>query len=115
MPEMGGLEATQIIRTGEIPITIDNQTSSPTLANNATTTTTPPQQTTKLLTSQPYIIAVTANAFEEDKQKCIHVGMNEVITKPINRQRLEAILKKATFYISRLHPNSTSLDNFAVH
>ncbi len=104
---MGGLEATQIIRTGEIPIPIDNQDSSPTLA---TTTGTPPQQTIKLLSSQPYIIAVTANAFEEDKQKCIHVGMNEVITKPINRQRLEAILKKATFYISRLHPNSTALD-----
>jgi len=31
-----------------------------------------------------YIIAVTANAFLEDKQKCFGVGMNNFITKPIN-------------------------------
>lgn len=28
---------------------------------------------------QPYIIAVTANAFEEDKLRCLQSGANEVL------------------------------------
>ncbi len=84
---MGGLEATQIIRTGEI----------------ISTATTP--HTKRVLKHPPYIIAVTANAFEEDKRKCIQVGMNEVLTKPINRQQLEASLKKACLYSSSFNSN----------
>ena len=42
-----------------------------------------------------YIIAVTANAFLEDKQKCFGVGMNNFITKPINIADLKKIIKIA--------------------
>lgn len=45
----------------------------------------------------PYIIAITANAFEEDKQKCIEVGMNDFVAKPIKSDELyHAILTYTT-------------------
>lgn len=40
------------------------------------------------------IIAVTANAFEEDKQKAIEAGMNDHVPKPIDIGTLMEILSK---------------------
>jgi signal transduction histidine kinase/HPt (histidine-containing phosphotransfer) domain-containing protein/ActR/RegA family two-component response regulator len=40
------------------------------------------------------IIAVTANAFAEDKTRCIEAGMNDVIIKPINLGALYTCLLK---------------------
>ena len=64
MPEMDGLEATQLIRTmpspqGNIPI-----------------------------------VALTAGAMQEDKERCLEVGMNSVITKPFRLEELEDVLRK---------------------
>lgn len=56
MPEMGGLEATTIIRTE--------------------------------LNSLIPIVALTAHATEQDKIACYAAGMNDFITKPINKKML---------------------------
>ena len=40
------------------------------------------------------IIAVSANAFEEDRVKSKEAGMNEHIAKPFNREKLEAVIGK---------------------
>ena len=40
------------------------------------------------------IVAMTANAFAEDKQKALDVGMNEHISKPIDIQNLFEVLHK---------------------
>ena len=59
MPEMNGYEATKEIRKLE----------------------------NKELASIP-IIAMTANAFEEDKQEALKSGMNGHIAKPIDMEKL---------------------------
>jgi PAS domain S-box-containing protein len=40
------------------------------------------------------IVALTAAAFEEDREHCKEVGMNDFMTKPFNADRLRAILVK---------------------
>lgn len=40
------------------------------------------------------IIAMTANAFEEDKQRCLEAGMNDHVAKPIDHAQLYANLLK---------------------
>ncbi len=40
------------------------------------------------------IIAMTANAFEEDRRACIEAGMNDFLTKPVDAETLYATLLK---------------------
>lgn len=40
------------------------------------------------------IVAITANAFEEDRQKALEAGMNEHVSKPIDLERLLEVVKK---------------------
>jgi len=40
------------------------------------------------------IVALTAAAFEEDRELCLRVGMNDFVTKPIHPDRLHAVLLK---------------------
>ena len=42
------------------------------------------------------ILALTASAFESDKEKCLSYGMNDIITKPI---KMEDFIKKLNKYI----------------
>ena len=41
---------------------------------------------------QPRIIAVTANALEEDRQLCFDAGMNDFVTKPLLIQEINRII-----------------------
>lgn len=47
------------------------------------------------LPKQPYIIAMTANAMEGDKDKCFEVGMNDYMSKPIDFDNVISHLLKS--------------------
>jgi PAS domain S-box-containing protein len=64
MPEMDGLEATRRIRSGDGKNTNSR------------------------------IIAITANAFEEDRERCFAAGMNEFVSKPINIQLFRSKIQR---------------------
>ena len=66
MPEMDGIEATKAIRD--------------------------PQS--RVLNPQVTIVAMTAHALQRDREKCLQAGMNDYLTKPIERPALVAVLKK---------------------
>jgi PAS domain S-box-containing protein len=56
-------------------------------------------EATRLIREQPEarglpIVAMTANAFEEDRQRCLAAGMNDFIAKPIDPQRFYATLQQ---------------------
>ena len=40
------------------------------------------------------IVAMTANAYESDRQACLDAGMNDFMTKPLDRNRLAEVLRK---------------------
>ena len=40
------------------------------------------------------IIAMTADAFSEDIQRCLECGMNEHVAKPIDIEKLMKLLKR---------------------
>ena len=45
---------------------------------------------------RPNIVAMTANTFEEDKEKCFASGMDDFIAKPISEQEMVRVLSKFT-------------------
>lgn len=55
-------------------------------------------QATKLIRvnkgTQPIIIAMTANAMQDDREDCIRAGMDDYMSKPINMNDLKNLLEK---------------------
>lgn len=43
----------------------------------------------------PYIIALTANAFEADRQRCADAGMDDFVAKPFSRDDIQQALDRA--------------------
>ena len=44
--------------------------------------------------AMPPIIAVTANAFDEDRRRCLEAGMDDYLAKPFTREELQAVLER---------------------
>jgi PAS domain S-box-containing protein len=42
----------------------------------------------------PPIVAVTANAFPEDRQRCLEAGLDDYLAKPFERAELEAVIAR---------------------
>jgi signal transduction histidine kinase/CheY-like chemotaxis protein len=70
MPEMDGFEATRAIRAWERASRID------------------PSPATRLP-----IVALTANAMQGDRERCLEAGMDDYITKPLARADLQRVLQ----------------------
>jgi two-component system sensor histidine kinase/response regulator len=67
MPEMDGFEATELIREG-----FEN------------------------INPKTYIIAMTAKAMKGDREKCLAIGMNDYLSKPITRIAMKRALDQCT-------------------
>ena len=72
MPEMDGLEATRRVRSGEWMASGEE---------NA-------------FHKQPYIVAMTANAMQGDREVCLQAGMDEYIAKPVRVDDLIRVLSQ---------------------
>jgi CheY-like chemotaxis protein len=80
MPEMDGLEATAMLRLRE-------------------------RQTNQKRRTP--VIAITANAFEGERQRCLEAGMDDFISKPFNRDELRVILQR---WFSQQHSSNDTND-----
>jgi len=78
MPGMDGMEATQAIRALG-----DGRASLP-------------------------IIAMTANAFEEDRRACLAAGMDDYVAKPIDVERLAEAIARCAPTVSSSAPTVSS-------
>ncbi|MEE8583592.1 MAG: response regulator, partial [Acidobacteriota bacterium] len=43
---------------------------------------------------RPFIVAMTANALEQDRQQCLEAGMDDYLNKPIQIDKIVAVLEK---------------------
>jgi two-component system sensor histidine kinase/response regulator len=79
MPEMDGWEATRVIR----------------------------DPASAVLDHAIPIIAMTANAFNEDRERCLLAGMNDFLAKPVVMAQLQALLQRYA------HPREPAAKNDA--
>ncbi len=64
MPNLDGYDATRAIRAGEAPA------------------------------ARTPIVAMTANAMEGDRERCLEAGMNDYLTKPVTLDALQGVLRR---------------------
>ena len=44
--------------------------------------------------NSPHIVAMTANVFQEDREKCFDCGMEDFVAKPIRKDELRRVIAK---------------------
>jgi signal transduction histidine kinase len=93
MPEMDGDEATKIIRAFEATKSIESPSETDKQSCSSFTFG-ETRSNNRNLRKQIPIIAMTADVFQEDIDKCLSAGMNDHIAKPIVTDDLHAKLKK---------------------
>ncbi len=82
MPEMDGIEATRRIRNSKLENRNQENKDSSKVSDF------------KFPISNIPIIAMTAYAMDEDRQKCIEAGMNDFVSKPVTPGALAVVLEK---------------------
>ncbi|MES1023815.1 PAS domain S-box protein [Gloeocapsa sp. BRSZ] len=50
---------------------------------------------------QPIIVAMTANAMQEDQQMCLDAGMNDYLSKPVIKEKLAAVVDRWSCHLEQ--------------
>jgi two-component system sensor histidine kinase/response regulator len=91
MPEMDGFEATRQIRAREQSLEHPSPWKEPV-----------------------YIVALTANAMQGDSEKCLAMGMDDYLSKPVRLSELQAVLGRSKLAIQNQIDRATALANDSI-